>query len=31
MTTLCGFHHVKLPVSDVATSREWYERCSGSR
>ena len=24
MTTLTGFHHVKLPVSDVARSRDWY-------
>src|SRR4051794_16897547 len=29
MTTLRGFHHVKLPVSDVAASREWYERALG--
>jgi catechol 2,3-dioxygenase-like lactoylglutathione lyase family enzyme len=21
-----GIHHVKLPVSDLARSREWYER-----
>jgi catechol 2,3-dioxygenase-like lactoylglutathione lyase family enzyme len=24
-----GFHHVKLPVSDVARSRDWYERVLG--
>lgn len=29
MTALRGFHHVKLPVSDVAVSREWYERVLG--
>jgi catechol 2,3-dioxygenase-like lactoylglutathione lyase family enzyme len=23
---IAGFHHVKLPVSDVQRSREWYER-----
>jgi len=23
---LAGFHHVKLPVSDVARSRDWYAR-----
>lgn len=27
--TLNGFHHVKLPVSDVARSREWYCRVLG--
>lgn len=27
--TITGFHHVKLPVSDVARSREWYERVLG--
>jgi len=21
-----GIHHIKLPVSDLARSREWYER-----
>lgn len=26
---ISGFHHVKLPVSDLATSREWYERVLG--
>jgi catechol 2,3-dioxygenase-like lactoylglutathione lyase family enzyme len=26
---ISGFHHVKLPVSDVATSRQWYERVLG--
>ena len=29
MTTLAGFHHVKLPVSDIDRSREWYERVLG--
>jgi catechol 2,3-dioxygenase-like lactoylglutathione lyase family enzyme len=29
MGTLRGFHHVKLPVSDIAASREWYERVLG--
>jgi len=24
-----GIHHVKLPVSDLARSREWYERVLG--
>jgi catechol 2,3-dioxygenase-like lactoylglutathione lyase family enzyme len=24
-----GFHHVKLPVADLATSRAWYERVFG--
>ncbi len=28
---ISGFHHVKLPVSDVAASREWYERVLGFR
>ena len=23
---VAGIHHIKLPVSDVARSREWYER-----
>jgi catechol 2,3-dioxygenase-like lactoylglutathione lyase family enzyme len=31
MPGLNGFHHVKLPVSDVARSREWYERVLGFR
>lgn len=26
MSELRGFHHVKLPVSDVARSRDWYLR-----
>lgn len=26
---LSGFHHVKLPVSDVARSRGWYTRVLG--
>jgi catechol 2,3-dioxygenase-like lactoylglutathione lyase family enzyme len=29
MTTLNGFHHVKLPVSDVARSRDWYSAVMG--
>ena len=29
MGELQGFHHVKLPVSDLARSREWYERVLG--
>jgi catechol 2,3-dioxygenase-like lactoylglutathione lyase family enzyme len=29
--TLNGFHHVKLPVTDVARSRDWYERVLGLR
>jgi catechol 2,3-dioxygenase-like lactoylglutathione lyase family enzyme len=24
--TFTGIHHVKLPVSDLARSREWYQR-----
>lgn len=24
-----GIHHIKLPVSDLARSREWYERVLG--
>jgi len=28
---ISGFHHVKLPVSDVAASREWYQRVLGFR
>jgi len=24
-----GIHHLKLPVSDLALSREWYERVLG--
>jgi catechol 2,3-dioxygenase-like lactoylglutathione lyase family enzyme len=31
MPGLNGFHHVKLPVSDVGRSREWYERVLGFR
>jgi catechol 2,3-dioxygenase-like lactoylglutathione lyase family enzyme len=26
---ITGIHHVKLPVSDVARSRAWYERVLG--
>jgi catechol 2,3-dioxygenase-like lactoylglutathione lyase family enzyme len=29
MSVLSGFHHVKLPVSDVARSRDWYQRVMG--
>lgn len=29
MTTLSGFHHVKLPVNDVARSRDWYGAVMG--
>lgn len=29
MTAITGIHHVKLPVSDVARSRAWYERVLG--
>ena len=29
MTAIDGFHHVKLPVSDIARSRGWYERVLG--
>jgi catechol 2,3-dioxygenase-like lactoylglutathione lyase family enzyme len=29
MPSITGFHHVKLPVSDVARSRDWYERVLG--
>lgn len=29
MSSLSGFHHVKLPVSDVARSRDWYVRVLG--
>jgi catechol 2,3-dioxygenase-like lactoylglutathione lyase family enzyme len=29
MTTIKGFHHVKLPVTDVARSRDWYRRVLG--
>lgn len=31
MTALSGFHHVKIPVTDVAASRHWYERTLGLR
>ncbi len=31
MPTMRGFHHVKLPVSDVAASRDWYQRVLGFR
>ena len=29
MAAISGFHHVKLPVADVARSRHWYERVLG--
>jgi catechol 2,3-dioxygenase-like lactoylglutathione lyase family enzyme len=29
--SLSGFHHVKLPVSDIHRSLEWYERALGLR
>jgi catechol 2,3-dioxygenase-like lactoylglutathione lyase family enzyme len=29
MGDLSGFHHVRLPVSDLAQAREWYERVLG--
>ncbi|MFB4276681.1 MULTISPECIES: VOC family protein [unclassified Nonomuraea] len=29
MTVLKGFHHIKLPVSDVRKSAEWYGRVLG--
>jgi catechol 2,3-dioxygenase-like lactoylglutathione lyase family enzyme len=29
MSTLSGFHHVKLPVTDVARSGDWYRRVLG--
>lgn len=29
MSALSGFHHVKLPVSDVARTRDWYQRVLG--
>ncbi|MFI7705536.1 VOC family protein [Nonomuraea sp. NPDC049480] len=28
---LSGFHHVKLPVTEVERSRDWYERVLGLR
>ena len=28
-TAIDGFHHVKLPVADLARSREWYARVLG--
>jgi len=29
MAKVEGIHHIKLPVSDLARSREWYERVLG--
>ena len=29
MAALSGIHHVKLPVSDLARTRDWYERVLG--
>jgi catechol 2,3-dioxygenase-like lactoylglutathione lyase family enzyme len=29
MAGIGGIHHVKLPVSDIAASRAWYERVLG--
>src|SRR3954452_14439840 len=29
MAAVDGFHHVKLPVSDLARTRDWYERVLG--
>jgi catechol 2,3-dioxygenase-like lactoylglutathione lyase family enzyme len=29
MSLLSGFHHVKLPVTDVARSADWYRRVLG--
>lgn len=29
MGVISGFHHVKLPVADVARSRDWYGRVLG--
>ena len=26
MPDICGFHHVKVPVTDVARSRDWFCR-----
>ena len=31
MPDLSGFHHVKLPVSDLARSRDWYTGVLGLR
>ena len=31
MTAISGFHHVKLPVTDVQRSGDWYERVLGLR
>jgi catechol 2,3-dioxygenase-like lactoylglutathione lyase family enzyme len=29
MDAISGFHHVKLPVADLARSRDWYQRVLG--
>ncbi len=29
MAVLSGFHHVKMPIADVARSRDWYQRVLG--
>jgi catechol 2,3-dioxygenase-like lactoylglutathione lyase family enzyme len=29
MPSITGFHHFKLPVTDVERSRDWYERVLG--
>ncbi|MFI5912003.1 VOC family protein [Dactylosporangium sp. NPDC051541] len=29
MPALAGFHHAKVPVSDVERSRDWYQRVLG--
>ena len=28
-TAINGFHHVKLPIADLARSRDWYARVLG--
>ena len=29
MASICGIHHVKVPVSDVVASRDWYAAVFG--